>query len=272
MADAIAAARRSSGEQPPGHGAGRSASTACTPTTATPCRARRHLDVRGQRGDGDDRPLGLRQVDRAALHQPHARGDPGRARRGPGDARRRSTSTTPSVDVVAVRRAIGMVFQKPNPFPTMSIFDNVAAGLRLDAAQGRRHRSERVEESLRGAGLWDEVKDRLGTPGHRPLRRPAAAAVHRAHDRRRARGDPHGRAVLGPRPDRDAEDRGADRASSSATTRSSSSRTTCSRPRVSPTRRRSSCSATSSSTRRPSKIFSNPDDSRTEEYVTGKFG
>jgi phosphate transport system ATP-binding protein len=68
------------------------------------------------------------------------------------------------VDVVAVRRAIGMVFQKPNPFPTMSIFDNVAAGLRLSGAKGVDLR-ERVERSLIGAGLWDEVKDRLGRPG-----------------------------------------------------------------------------------------------------------
>jgi phosphate transport system ATP-binding protein len=67
------------------------------------------------------------------------------------------------VDVVAVRRAIGMVFQKPNPFPTMSIFDNVAAGLRLTGRRGELR--ERVEKSLRGAGLWDEVKDRLGAPG-----------------------------------------------------------------------------------------------------------
>jgi phosphate transport system ATP-binding protein len=69
-----------------------------------------------------------------------------------------------SVDVVAVRRAVGMVFQKPNPFPTMSIFDNVAAGLRLTGARGR-GLHERVEKTLRGAGLWDEVKDRLGSPG-----------------------------------------------------------------------------------------------------------
>ena len=68
------------------------------------------------------------------------------------------------VDVVSVRRAIGMVFQKPNPFPTMSIFDNVAAGLRLTSTRGVDVR-ERVEQSLRGAGLWDEVKDRLGRPG-----------------------------------------------------------------------------------------------------------
>ena len=68
------------------------------------------------------------------------------------------------VDVVAVRRAIGMVFQKPNPFPTMSIFDNVAAGLQLSGTRGVDLR-ERVERSLVGAGLWDEVKDRLGRPG-----------------------------------------------------------------------------------------------------------
>jgi phosphate transport system ATP-binding protein len=68
------------------------------------------------------------------------------------------------VDVVAVRRTVGMVFQKPNPFPTMSVFDNVAAGLRLTGARGGNLR-ERVEETLRGAGLWEEVKDRLGEPG-----------------------------------------------------------------------------------------------------------
>src|SRR5262249_17848778 len=56
------------------------------------------------------------------------------------------------VDVVAVRRAIGMVFQKANPFPTMSIFNNVAAGLKLQGAKGS-HLKERVEQSLRGAGL-----------------------------------------------------------------------------------------------------------------------
>jgi len=74
----------------------------------------------------------------------------------------------PSVDVVAVRRAIGMVFQKPNPFPTMSVFDNVAAGLRLSAGRGAQSKAElraKVESALRGAGLWDEVADRLDEPG-----------------------------------------------------------------------------------------------------------
>ncbi len=69
-----------------------------------------------------------------------------------------------SVDVVAVRRAIGMVFQKPNPFPTMSVFDNVAAGLRLSSRR-RDRLDQKVEQALRGAGLWEEVKDRLGEPG-----------------------------------------------------------------------------------------------------------
>ncbi|HEY1359394.1 MAG TPA: phosphate ABC transporter ATP-binding protein PstB [Thermoleophilaceae bacterium] len=67
------------------------------------------------------------------------------------------------VDVVAVRRAIGMVFQKPNPFPTMSIFDNVAAGVRLTGAKA--DLKQVVERSLKGAGLWEEVKDRLNAPG-----------------------------------------------------------------------------------------------------------
>ena len=68
-----------------------------------------------------------------------------------------------SVDVVSVRRAIGMVFQKANPFPTMSIFDNVASGLKLSGRRG--DVKERVERSLRAAGLWEEVKDRLRAPG-----------------------------------------------------------------------------------------------------------
>ncbi len=70
----------------------------------------------------------------------------------------------PSVDVTSVRRLIGMVFQKPNPFPTMSIFDNVAAGLRLTGAKTDNLR-ERVHKALRAVGLWGEVKNRLDKPG-----------------------------------------------------------------------------------------------------------
>jgi phosphate transport system ATP-binding protein len=71
----------------------------------------------------------------------------------------------PDVDAVNVRRTIGMVFQRPNPFPTMSIYDNVASGLRLNGVRSRAVLEESVEQSLRGANLWEEVKDRLKKPG-----------------------------------------------------------------------------------------------------------
>jgi phosphate transport system ATP-binding protein len=69
------------------------------------------------------------------------------------------------IDPVAVRREVGMVFQRPNPFPTMSIFDNVAAGLRLNGNYKKSELSDIVEKSLKGANLWNEVKDRLNKPG-----------------------------------------------------------------------------------------------------------
>lgn len=70
------------------------------------------------------------------------------------------------VDPVQVRREIGMVFQRPNPFPTMSIAGNVLAGVRLNRRRlPRAEAAELVETSLRGANLWDEVKDRLDRPG-----------------------------------------------------------------------------------------------------------
>jgi phosphate transport system ATP-binding protein len=69
-------------------------------------------------------------------------------------------------DPVDVRRQIGMVFQRPNPFPTMSIYDNVAAGMRLNNKKMKRAElDDLVERSLRGANLWNEVKDRLDRPG-----------------------------------------------------------------------------------------------------------
>ncbi|HEU5197276.1 MAG TPA: phosphate ABC transporter ATP-binding protein PstB [Methylomirabilota bacterium] len=71
----------------------------------------------------------------------------------------------PHVDPVQVRRRIGMVFQRPNPFPTMSVFDNVAAGLRLAGVRRRADLHEAVERALRQAALWDEVKDGLEKSG-----------------------------------------------------------------------------------------------------------
>src|ERR671919_2072214 len=70
-----------------------------------------------------------------------------------------------NVDPVIIKRRMGMVFQKPNPFPTMSIYDNVAAGLKLNGIKDKVLIREIVEESLKGAVLWDEVKDELGKPG-----------------------------------------------------------------------------------------------------------
>ncbi|CAN3130838.1 phosphate ABC transporter ATP-binding protein PstB [Mycobacterium sp. smrl_JER01] len=67
------------------------------------------------------------------------------------------------IDPVSVRKTIGMVFQRPNPFPTMSIRDNVVAGLKLQGA--RKNLDEVAERSLKGANLWNEVKDRLDKPG-----------------------------------------------------------------------------------------------------------
>ena len=71
----------------------------------------------------------------------------------------------PGIDPVSVRRTIGMVFQRPNPFPTMSIRDNVSAGLRLNGTRKRSEVNTVVERALQGAGLWNEVRDRLDRPG-----------------------------------------------------------------------------------------------------------
>ena len=70
-----------------------------------------------------------------------------------------------NIDPVLIKRRIGMVFQKPNPFPTMSIYDNVAAGLKLNGVKDKTLVDEVVKDSLEGAALWDEVKNELGKPG-----------------------------------------------------------------------------------------------------------
>jgi len=69
------------------------------------------------------------------------------------------------VDSVVIKRRIGMVFQKPNPFPTMSIYDNVAAGLKLNGIKDKKLIGDIVRESLEGAALWEEVKNELNKPG-----------------------------------------------------------------------------------------------------------
>ncbi|MDD4878976.1 MAG: phosphate ABC transporter ATP-binding protein PstB [Candidatus Omnitrophica bacterium] len=71
----------------------------------------------------------------------------------------------PDVDPIEIRRKVGMVFQKPNPFPALSIYDNVAAGLKLNGIKKKDYLDEIVEESLRRAALWDEVKDKINASG-----------------------------------------------------------------------------------------------------------
>jgi phosphate transport system ATP-binding protein len=105
----------------------------CGKSTLVRCINRMHEEVRGARAEGE---VWLDDLDVYA----------------------------PGVDVIAVRRLVGMVFQKPNPFPTMSIFDNVAAGLKLTGTRGFDLR-DRVHYALRAVGLWEEVEDRLNAPG-----------------------------------------------------------------------------------------------------------
>ena len=125
-----------------------------------------NVTIAAEQGHGADRVLGLRQVDVPALAEPHARADR-RARYVEGEVLLDDVDIyAPDADPVAVRRQIGMVFQAPNPFPTMSIYDNVAAGLKLNSRKIKKpDMDDIVERSLRGANLWEEVKDRLGKPG-----------------------------------------------------------------------------------------------------------
>ena len=173
------------------------------------------LEFQRQRGDRDHRALGLRQVDDGPLHQPHARGDPRRSRRGPGAAR------GPRRLRPLGRRRRGPPGDRHGLPEAQPLPDDVDLRQRrrrpaAELAQARQDLRAKVEAALRGAGLWDEVSGPPRRAGSRALRRPAAAAVHRPLARGRPRGDPDGRALLGARPDRDAEDRGADRASSSS--------------------------------------------------------
>ena len=83
------------------------------------------------------------------------------------------------VDVIELRKRVGMVFQRSNPFPK-SIYENIAYALRLQGIKSRSELDGIVENSLRGAALWDEIKDRLHTSGAGIVRRPATTFVHRA--------------------------------------------------------------------------------------------
>ena len=186
----------------------------------------------------------------------------------------------PKVNPVEVRRRIGMVFQKPNPFPK-SIYDNVAYGPRI-GGQRKATSTTSSRQALPRAALWDEVKDRLkksalGLSGGQQQR-----LVHRSGDRRRSRGDPHGRALLRARPHRHRSHRGShgrdqgavhdrDRHPQHAAGGAASPIARRSSPRRS-TRRATCARACSSRSTAPRRSSPTRSDERTENYVTGRFG
>lgn len=115
---------------------------------------------------------------------------------------------SPDVDVLELRRKVGMIFQKPTPFP-MSVFDNVAYPMRLHFKLSKSEIAERVEHALRGASLWDEVKDKLRKSGLALSGGPAAAALHRPGDRGGTGYSADGRTDQRRGPGRHLEDRGS---------------------------------------------------------------
>jgi phosphate transport system ATP-binding protein len=176
----------------------------------------------------------------------------------------------PSLDVTELRKRVGMVFQKSNPFPK-SIFENAAYGPRILGVGHKNDLEGIVERSLRAAALWDEVQDRLHESALGPVRRPAAAPLHRAGHRRRARRAPHGRAVLGPRPHRHGAHRGADaraegelhhhhRHPQHAAGRSGVGLHGLHAPRR------------TGGIRRDARAVHQPREKKTEDYITGRFG
>ena len=123
-----------------------------------------NLDIPGEEGDRLHRSVGLRQVDPVAHLQPHVRALPRTAGGGRDPVGRAQHPVSKKEDVSIIRATVGMVFQKPTPFP-MSIYDNIAFGVKLFEELSRPEMDERVEWALKKAALWNEVKDKLDKSG-----------------------------------------------------------------------------------------------------------
>ncbi len=163
-----------------------------------------------------------------------------------------------------------MVFQKPNPFP-MSIYDNIAYGPRTHGIRNKAKLDEIVEKSLRGAAIWDEVKDRLKKV------RSDCPADSSSGFASRARWRSSRKDLLMDEPTSALDPISTSKIEELAVELKKSipslwSRTTCSRRCVFPTKRHSSCSASLSRYGDTEKLFSQPQDKRTEDYITGRFG
>ena len=226
----------------------------------------------GEVGDGADRPVGLREVDLPAHDQPDERHHPELPRDGRGPDRRAGRECARRRSRCCCGRRWAWCSRSRTRFPK-SIFENVAYGVRLHGlAESKAEMQQIVETSLRKAGLWDEVKDRLNAAGHEPVGRPAAASGHRAGDRGEPRNHPDGRAVLGAGPDRHGEGGRADRRAEVELLHrhrdplDGAGGARLAADGVLPSR------ASWWKPGRPKTIFTNPRESRTQDYITGRFG
>ena len=168
------------------------------------------LPLYEQQGDRLHRPVGLRQVDAAARAQPHVRPLSRPARRGRGAARRREHPRRPATTSTCCAPASAWCSRSRRRSRCRSTTTSPSASGSTRSCR-KSEMDERVETALRRAALWDEVKDKLQRQRPQPLRRPAAAPVHRPHRGDQPGSDPARRAVLGARSDLHRQDRGTDR-------------------------------------------------------------